>query len=298
MTSGVTSFFKIRTSIKTMEITNTAFVIPTHPPHYHYIYNLIWRLEQAKIHIDIFLVFSNTSDFELFNFKSSIKPIIIPSMPKWSEIQTPVVVFKTFYALKQLAATTYDYFIVCDSEIDIIGENLTNENLREKITTIFANRNIYSGDVSDNSITNGYLREILDKSAGVFNETDRESLRLITKDFTQYIWWSDMPVFRRADLDKFFDRIDETKVSWYVFNHIVYLYFLILTDDFKIVDTTNITGMNWSLEHPNIVYNKTMIDKLSELGVGFSWVVYKSFLTMKDHFKKDKKTIILYHLDR
>jgi hypothetical protein len=281
-----------------MEITDTAFVIPVYPPHYHYIYNLIWRLEQAKIHIDIFIVFSDTSDFELFNFKSSIKPIIVQSIPKWTEKMTPVVVFKTFYALKQLVSTTYDYFIVCDSEIDIIGENLTNENLREKITTIFGNRNIYSGDVLDTSNSSQWLREIMEKSAGVFNETDRERLRLITKNFTQYIWWSDMPVFRRADLNKFFDRIDETKLSWHVFNHIVYLYFLILTDDFKLVDTTSITRMNWSLEHPGIVYNKTMIDKLSELGVGFSWVVYRSFLTMKDHFKKDKKTIILYHLDR
>jgi hypothetical protein len=298
MTLEGTSFLKIQSSINTMEITDTAFVIPVYPPHYHYIYNLIWRLEQAKIHIDIFVVFSNTSDFESFNFKTSIKPIIVSNMPEWTEKQSPIVIFKTYYALKQLMNSSYDYFIVCDSEIDIIPQNLTYENVTDKITSIFANKNVYSGDTSDNSHGSTLCQEVLRKSAEVFNASDREKLGLMTKNFTQYIWWSDIPVFRRADLDKFFARIDEQAVSWHAFNHIVYLYFLMLTDDFKLIDTTCVTNMRWSLEHPKIVYTETMIDKLSKLGVGFGWVVNKSFLTAKDYFINNKKTFIVYHLDR
>ena len=48
-----------------MKIDNIAFLIPVHPPHYHYIYNLINKCKNNDIEVDIFLVFSN------FNFHNN-----------------------------------------------------------------------------------------------------------------------------------------------------------------------------------------------------------------------------------
>ena len=41
---------------------NIAFLIPTHRPHYEYIYSLLNKLKNNNIHINIYLVFSNIPD--------------------------------------------------------------------------------------------------------------------------------------------------------------------------------------------------------------------------------------------
>jgi hypothetical protein len=117
-------------------IKDIAFVIPTHPPHYKYLYDLLNKLEKHNIFIDIFLVFSTESDYDCFSLKERIKPIILKEPLNGNS----KVTFKKFYGLKQLINSNYDYFIVCDSEIDIILENFTYTNLRCKIDNIFKNK--------------------------------------------------------------------------------------------------------------------------------------------------------------
>ena len=81
-----------------MNINNIAFLIPIHPPYYHYIYSLINNLNLSNISIDIFLVFSSQSDFDLFEFKNKINPIIVNGPLN----SNSYVTFKKFYGLKHL----------------------------------------------------------------------------------------------------------------------------------------------------------------------------------------------------
>ena len=50
-----------------MKFGNVAFLIPIHPPNYHFMYNLINKCRNNDIEVDIFLVFSNTTDYFFFN---------------------------------------------------------------------------------------------------------------------------------------------------------------------------------------------------------------------------------------
>jgi hypothetical protein len=81
-----------------------------------------------NIEIDIFLVFSDKTDYSKFVMKDTIKPIICDSLNTKS-----VVTYKKFFGLKKLAKTKYDYIICCDSEIDILFHNFTNEVINNKI---------------------------------------------------------------------------------------------------------------------------------------------------------------------
>ena len=45
-------------------IKKVAFLIPIHPPHYHYIYNLVNNLTKNDIKVDIYLIFSNVEDYK------------------------------------------------------------------------------------------------------------------------------------------------------------------------------------------------------------------------------------------
>jgi len=182
-------------------ITDVAFVIPSYPPHYNYLYDLLDKLKKHNIIIDIFIVFSNQADYECFKLKDNIKSIVLKEPLNTSS----KVTFKKFYALNQLINSNYDYFIVCDSEIDIIPENFNYINIREKIENIFKNKKIYAGDLKGKGIkyVNTYC-------SSLYKGEEYNLLKEATKEFTLYSWWSDIPVYRKGDLEKFFQKINKS----------------------------------------------------------------------------------------
>ena len=176
-----------------MKIDNIAFLIPIHPPHYDFMYNLLNTCINNNIDIDIFLVFSDTTDYSNFFMKNKIKPIICDSLNT-----NCIITYKKFFGLKELANSKYDYIICCDSEIDILFHNFTNEVINNKIQNIFNNKKIYAGDA-----TGVWVTRITELCANLFPDKI-DILKNITKNFTMYFWWSDLPVYRRIDLPEFF----------------------------------------------------------------------------------------------
>jgi len=268
-----------------MPIENIAMLIPIHPPHYNYIYNLIIKLKESDIHIDIHLVFSNREDYNIFTLKNEIHPIILESFETKS-----IVTYKKFFGLQKLADSKYDYIICCDSEIDIICENFTSDNVNNKIEKIFHNKKIYAGNISGSHFTC-----IPEACAQLFPDK-YEYLKDITNNFALYFWWSDLPVYRRSDLIPFFKMINYDNILWEHFDYIIYQYYLILCDDFEIIDTTPITRINWCLEQ---LYtdNIDTLTSLVNINYGFSWNT-KRFYNLNKDFVKSQKGFLIYHLDR
>jgi hypothetical protein len=257
-------------------------LIPVHPPHY--IYALLNKLEKHEIKIDIHLIFSNENDYHLFDHKDRIHEIICKSLNTNS-----IVTYKKFEGLKYLMNRPYEYIICCDSEIDIIPEHFTSENIEHKIHQIFNQKKIYSGK------TNGQLvHKIQSDSANLFPEYDQ--LRTLTHDFSDYFWWSDLPVYRTSDLVPFFERIDYSAIEGCHFDYVIYQYYLMLVHGFQLVDTTCITSNHWSLEC-YYTTDRSILDKLLEVGYGFSWNSYIMYQTNKAYIE-EQKGFILYHLDR
>lgn len=267
-------------------INSFAFVIPIHPPHYHYIYNLINKVEFDNI--DLFLIFSNTDDYNNFNEKDRIKPIIIPN-----NIHTKnIVTFKKFYALKHhLIHTNYDSFIICDSEIGLIYENFNITNMLKSINTFFDNKLIYAGETPQEEIHN-----IIYNSSNIFDNYNKEKLKEITNNFTLYSWWSNMPIYKREHIAHFFDTINDNNINWFHFDHLIYTFYLLLYHSFNIINITHIIGNRWSMES----YNTDNIEHLIILEqnkYSFDWITLKLFDKFKDHFI-NRNCLLLYHLDR
>jgi hypothetical protein len=80
------------------------------------------------------------------------------------------------------------------------------------------------------------------------------------------------------------------------FDYLIYQYYLILYDEFQIIDTTPITKINWSLEG---LYtdNIDTLTSLININYGFSWNNIK-FYDLNQDFVKSQKGFLLYHLDR
>lgn len=263
-----------------------AFIIPIHPKHYSFIYNLLDVIDTIHNNdIDIYLVFSNNEDYDHFDKKNKIKKIIIP------EINTnSIVTYKKFFALDTLKDdTNYDYFIVCDAEITIIPENFHKKNIVNVINKIFENKIIYAGKVSHDLAIN-----ITKTSCNLLMNAD--TLEKITENYTLYFWWSDLPVYKREHLSHFFSLIDYTNINWHHFDHVIYVSYLILHHDFTILNITPLLNHSWSLE----MYNTQNIDNLQTLKsihYSFSYITKYLYSNYVDFFKNEN-TFLLYHLDR
>jgi len=271
-----------------MAAEKVAFIIPVHPPHYSYMYQLLGDLEGSNV--DLILVFSNQGDYDEFSLKDKIGKVMLPP----GETKN-IVTWKKFYALQQLRDSAYDYFIVCDAEIAIIKENFSEANLLAKIRQIYQNKNIYGG-----TIVEGVNRSITELSAQIFRqEEDVHALQRLTADFTIYYWWSDLPVYKRDHLDRFFQsfHLEPTNLMWRHFDHIIYLNFLMLREDFTLINVQPITGIihrsleSFSTRDPKI------LDGLKEIGYGFGWVTPR-FLEAAHDFLIKEGSLLLYHLDR
>jgi len=276
-----------------MNIENVAFLIPIHPPKYHYIYDLLNKINVKDIQIDIYLIFSNISDYESFNIKNKIIPLILPECETNFGLINSVITYKKFFGLKKLADSKYEYIICCDSEIDILCNNFTNENINHKIKQIFDNKKIYAGECDDS-----YIVDITRSSSEIFPD-NYDHLKRITNNFTLYFWWSDLPVYRTSDIKPFFDIITQDKINslrFSQFDYIIYQYYLILFHDFEVVNTTPITNIKWSLE---MLYTDDMsiLNKLLDINYGFSWNTGR-FYRLNQNFIESHKGFIAYHIDR
>lgn len=267
-------------------IESFAFVIPIYPPHYHYIYDLINKNEFNGI--DIFLIFSNNTDYELFEFKSRIKPIIMPE-----NIHTHnIVTYKKFYALNHhLINMPYDGFIVCDSEISLVYENFNIHNILQKINNFFDNKLIYAGEMSEK-----LQIDITKSSCEMFGTENNEKLRVITGNYSLYSWWSEIPYYKRSHLQDFFNNINYSDINWYHFDHIIYINYLILFHNFNFINLTHIINHRMSLEsYYTDDINNLIILKNNKYQ--FGWATIKLFDRFKDFFINNG-TLMLYHLDR
>jgi len=269
-----------------VEIKNVALVIPIHPPNYHYMYKL---LDKIGSKIDVYLVFSSSTDYDKFEKKTQIIPICIP--PHITTGSIPV--FKKFYGLKYLKdVDKYDYFIACDSESDIIIENFTATNLSKKIEQIYNNKIIYGG-----AISNDYMNTITATTANVFiDKTHVAKIKQTTQNFSLFYWWSDLPVYKRAHINDLFDKIYLDNITWGCFEHKIYLNYLILYHGFTILNITPLIQCIKSLES-YYTKDEAKLNILKANGYGFSWIGPELYNRHKDYLLA-AGAIFIYHLDR
>ena len=263
------------------KIINTAFIIPTYPRHYFDLYKFIEPIYDI---IDIYIVFTNIEEYYMFREKDKIKAIIIDQ----PIITKCIVTFKKFYGLKHLINSSYDYFIVCDSESKIVLENFTSFNVNNKINEIFNNKIVYGEKMNDE-----FLINIMKISSNVFSIEQQEILKKETDNYTIYTWWSDLPVYKKEHLNDFFNKFNYENIVTEHFDYIIYQYYLILNYNFRLIntDTTIITL------YPSFTTIEDEINQLNRLKFGFSFINGPLYERHVNYFK-EKGTFLVGNLDR
>ena len=280
--------------IEPFESTNKcAFCVPLHPKHYDYGYKILKQLQDKDA--DLFFIFTtekDRDDFEI-NIKNYKYNYLIltdfTDLDKLNDNNSWVSV-KKFYALSELH-TKYDYISCIDSEVMFI--NTTDfYNVMKNVTT---NKKIIGGNVS-NSTNKDYTKIIQNSLTNNVPYEDVNTLKKISKDYNIYTWWSNLPVYDCKKATEFLQWINFNntyfldKINWYVFDDLLYNYFLILKYDFELII---IPEINSSLE----TANNSIIQKVDKTICKLYWVAYSVYKEDVEYYKNNN-FILVYHLDR
>ena len=122
-------------------VNKIAFIIPTYPPHFNYAKNFLdtFRKNYLNLQADLFFIFSDESEAQ--EFGEYEYKIILPDELRIFE-NGGIINIKKFFALKSLQ-NQYDYYIVLDSESEIIK----NVDLYSICNSIYETKKLYGNTV-------------------------------------------------------------------------------------------------------------------------------------------------------
>lgn len=269
-------------------IDNVTLLIPVHPKHYTLMYKLLNKIKDNNINIDIYCIFSNKEEYHMFTMKEMIKEIIPESVPD----DNSVIEYKRLYGLKRMIDKPYDYIISCVSETDIVPENFTKENITKKLSEIFANKSLYGISMPQPLTT-----DIMTACANVYTGEHYEKIKAATNNLALYTYFYDVPVYKREHIQDFLDKIkyDTLKLTWYNFDNLMYDYYLVAYQGFRIVNVSDFAKDDVSTH----LYTDTVenFNKLKATGFGFGNAGNKFWKLMQPQLLAEN-TFMLINTDR
>ena len=269
-----------------------AFCIPLHPKHFHYGYEIADTLKGSDA--DLYFIFSDNAEKELFYkdvYDDHFNYLILSDFVDINRLEEnrSWVSVKKLYALSKLYKK-YEYISCIDSEVMFI-----NKSFYKTMKAVVDTKIICGGDTSD-SANKDFAKITKQSLTNIVPDYDRADLKTISQNYKIYTWWSNLPVYDCDKTNDFLhwigfnntDFID--KMTWYVFDDMVYNYFLVLKYNYKLIVVPEI---NTSLEFASNEVLQKVDSKLCKL----YWVNYSEYKKDESYYKNNK-FIIAFHVDR
>ena len=256
------------------------FLIPTHLPRFERAYAFMRSFMDCglKDQADLCFVFSNYSDEITFLVKygGGFRSIVLENELKSVRDYSGIVNIKKLYAL-YLLQQDYKYIIILDDESMIIK----NINLMDMCDKFVSNRLLYGNQ------TQSDWSYIYNESVKFFEKKPPKEL---------YFWFNQLCIYPCKFLQDFFDKSglerdfikhNFSRISWGSFDYMVFGFYLIAYQEFKILDLECLSDWG-AIEHNRLtLYSKKI----------FSIKFYHSnpnSLNIKDR----DNVFCLIHLDR
>lgn len=209
------------------------FVVPTHVMHFEHAYKLRDTFSKVDLNADLLFVLSNKHESDRFENGTAQKCFLLDDFPRGVDGRG-IITVKKLQGVDTAIRLGYEYAIVLDCETTFTR----SYNAYEVAKYLSERKQVYS------SITNhNILIQINRAAADFFSEEDREKLKIITKNFTEYFWFNDIPFYDLKKCRSFFEKMYSNGVeSFYArmssahFDHIIYIYYCLLYEDYEIVN--------------------------------------------------------------
>jgi len=264
--------------------------IPVYPPHYEYAYTFI-RKTKGLFHLCF--IFSSNEDYELFALKDDIIPLIYPEpIPNGDD---SIINKKKLYALHALKDSSYTYILVIDAETDFLGESYNETKFLHSLEAYFSNQKIYGKTITENPHYK-QLRKIMETCADSFPPDVLNNIVEETDRFTVYTWWSDLPLYKREHLSHFLSLL-QPPITWFHFDYILYSYYLIAYQNFKIVNVEPFIQDRTLIFEDYFPTKESSILDLHAAGVPYLYVRSSLFAKFPSLFKQ-LGSLFLFHMNR
>ncbi|WP_239375034.1 hypothetical protein [Snodgrassella gandavensis] len=204
-----------------------AFICPTHPPHFNFAKSLISSFIENgyENQADLWFVFTNSHEADSFG-DYEFKLILTEDICVIKS--SGIINIKKLWALQTLRFS-YEYIISIDSESLFIRyvdlQELCSDFFKAKI--LIGNKIFPEGKE---------LTEKIKAKCKEFFSYDNKNR--LGSDL--YLWFNQPCIYKTSNLDKFFEitKIYEKLqfIDWFQFDYYIYMYFLILYENFSILD--------------------------------------------------------------
>lgn len=273
-----------------------AFCIPIYSNHFNYGYRILKELNEP-MDADIYFIFTDENEkntFTEFNKESlPFKFLILSNFinPNIVKKYNCFPSFKKFYALYELHKK-YKYLSCIDCEITFIRKN----NFYQMMESISNNKTICGGDIRNDETSSATYKKIITDTLTRLVPNDVVSLKKLSQNYNIYTWWSNLPVYDTSIVPYYLSWIgfDNStfvhKMTWYVFDDLLYNYYLLLKYNYRLHVVPN---LQHSLEYANSAIIQNVDKNVSKL----YWVNKSAYDTNK-HYYHANNFYIIYHLDR
>ena len=189
----------------------------------------------------------------------------------------------------------YDYIAVIDCDTVV---NKSIKNIFKDLVGNYHSKLIFSGGerLSDSIIS------IQKDCSSFFDSDDYEMIKSSTDNFNLYTWFFDVPFYSKEHLIDFFDYflVNKSdffnfwhKIKWESFEHIIYVYYLLLFKGYAFINYSTIIKPvipeNLSLSDLNAIYLKYNYYP--------TWVRFRNILNNPENMLM-KEPHFYYHMDR
>lgn len=205
---------------------DVAFLCPIHKPCFNFGYNLLSSFYNKKLNkqADFYFVFSNQEEADAFEFDT--KKIVMPQTFNLKD-NKGIITIKKFYGLSQIK-DKYKYVIVLDDE-SLFYQKLNILNICENY---FDNKILYGNNILETEYTDNFKNLII-------KETENNFVNYHFSKLDQCLWFNQLCIYKTDNIDDFFEKINYKErfdtFKWYEFDYYLYMYYLIIFHNFKVV---------------------------------------------------------------
>lgn len=208
--------------------TKVAFLVPIHPPHFHFARDLLVSLHNHGLDKETEVWFVFTDEVDKASFGDYPYTIVLPENLRIFD-NNGIINIKKFYGLRQIQ-DKYPYVIVLDAESQFIR----NVNVFALCEEYFSSKILLGNEV---------LPEGTERTEGIKNSCKRFFAG--HKDFEKlnnplYLWFNQPCIYKTDTLNDFWDKINYdkniAKLQWADFDYYMYMFYLILYHGFNIED--------------------------------------------------------------
>ena len=195
--------------------------------------------------LNLFLVFSDQSEVD--NFKCNYNYQYFVCTEKLDVSKKPISQKKIFGVREIFKCTDFDKVMV----VDIDSLPIANVDLDECANYNVERKKIYASPSTNHSIINKVGRDCANR---FFSPQDVQKLEKITKGFTLYFWFNEIPIYERKHFLPFLEYINYSKTMdrllYTTFDYIIYVFYLLIKDEIELeeLDHTVVSDQGSFLE--------------------------------------------------